>query len=184
MAVTSTSISGTRSVVCLLMWMVFHSSKPVNAASSHSHYFAILIGGMMTSMHKLTTVVFALSEAACCLSCAMEVSKVLGEYPTPSSSAPVFKSGPGATMTSKQGTPWTSTVVCVPMWMVFHSSKAVKIANSHYWVYALWVGVWCWILQKYISQADSRGRCEGESKRCGKEGMMCLLGGNTVCGAL
>ena len=78
----------------------------------------------MTSMHKLTTVVFALSEAACCLSCAMEVSKAVGEYPTPSSSPPVFKAGPGARM--------TSTVVCVPMWMVFHSSKAVKIANSHY----------------------------------------------------
>ena len=34
------------------------------------------------------------------------------------------------------------------------------------------------------SQVDSRGRCEGESKHCIKEGMVCLFGGTDVCGAL
>ena len=34
------------------------------------------------------------------------------------------------------------------------------------------------------SQTDSKGRWEGGGKQCGKKGMMCILEGNAVCGAL
>ena len=53
---------GTGTVVCVPTRMAFHSSKAVKIATGSSHCFAILMGGMTTSVHEFTPVVFASSE--------------------------------------------------------------------------------------------------------------------------
>ena len=53
---------GTGTVVCVPTRMAFHSSKAVKIAAGSSHCFAILMGGMTTSVHEFTPVVFASSE--------------------------------------------------------------------------------------------------------------------------
>lgn len=53
---------GTGMVVCVPTRLAFHASKAVKIAAGSSHCFAILVGGMTTSMHEFTPVVFASSE--------------------------------------------------------------------------------------------------------------------------
>ena len=49
-------------VVCVPTRLAFHASKAVKIAAGSSHCFAILMGGMTTSVHEFTPVVFASSE--------------------------------------------------------------------------------------------------------------------------
>lgn len=53
---------GTGTVVCVPTRMAFHSSKAVKIATGSSHCFAILMGGMTTSVLEFTPVVFASGE--------------------------------------------------------------------------------------------------------------------------
>lgn len=48
--------------MCVPTRMAFHSSKAVKIATGSSHCFAILMGGMTTSVLEFTPVVFASSE--------------------------------------------------------------------------------------------------------------------------